>query len=66
MVDISKEMYERNSVEKIVDNDGTFWLNGKNIEEILDHKLFSDCRKDRYELIDEPKKQSNKIFIGKN
>ena len=66
MVDISREMYERNSVEKIVDNDGIFWLNEKDIEKILDHKLFSDCGKDRYQLTDEPKKQSNKIFIGKN
>ena len=42
----------------------------KNIEERLDHKnlreiikYHSDQRKQRYELVDEPNKQSNIIFI---
>ena len=41
----------------------------KNIEERLDHKnlreiiKYSDQRKQRYELVDEPNKQSNIIFI---
>ena len=33
MVDISREMYERNDIETIVDNDGILWLNKKYIEE---------------------------------
>ena len=33
MVDISREMYERNGIETIVDNDGILWLNKKYIEE---------------------------------
>ena len=36
MVDISRETYERNGIETIVDNDGILWLNEKHIEE--------DCR----------------------
>ena len=41
----------------------------KNIEERLDHKnlreiiKYSDQRRQRYELVDEPNKQSNIIFI---
>ena len=38
MVDINREMYGRNGVETIVDNDGILWLNEKHIEEGLDHK----------------------------
>ena len=32
MVDISREMFERNGIETIVDNDAILWLNEKNIE----------------------------------
>ena len=32
MVDISRETFERNGIETIVDNDGILWLNEKNIE----------------------------------
>ena len=71
MVDISRKTYERNDIETIVDNDGILWLNEKHIEEGLDHKNFreiirkyhSDHRKHRYELVKEPKKQCNRIFI---
>ena len=38
MVNISREKYERNGIETIVDNDGILWLNEKHIEEGLDHK----------------------------
>ena len=34
--DISRETYERNDIEKVVDNDGIFWLNEKDTEEGLD------------------------------
>ena len=40
MVDISRETYERNGIETIVDNDGILWLNEQHIEEVLGHKLF--------------------------
>ena len=32
MVDKSRETYERNGVETIVDSDGILWLNKKHIE----------------------------------
>ena len=49
------------------------WLNEKHIEEGLDHKYLwvttvnylSDYRKGRYNLVVEPKKQPNKIFLHK-
>ena len=37
MVDISREAYEREGVDTIVDSDGRLWLNAKHIEG-LDHK----------------------------
>ena len=71
MVDISRKMCERYGIETMVDNDGTLWLNEKHIEEGLDHKnvqeitikYHSDHRKHRYELVDKPKKQYNRILI---
>ena len=53
MVDISRETYERNVVNRIVDSDGILRLNGKHIEEGLVHidlpvttvKYLSDHRK---------------------
>ena len=57
MVNTSRKMYERSGIETIVGNDGILWLNKKHTEEGLDH------RKHRHELVDEPKKQSNRIFI---
>ena len=35
MVDIRRETYERNGVE---DDDAILWLNGKHVEEGLNHK----------------------------
>ena len=63
MVNISREMSERNAIEAIVDNDGILRLNEKHIEEGLDHKHLweiaikhhSDHRKLRYELLTELK-----------
>ena len=45
IVDINREMYERNGLEKVADNDGISWLNEKHIEEGLDHKNLQepDC-----------------------
>ena len=62
MVDIGRKAYERNCVETI-NNDGMLWLNDKNIEEGLHHKnlweittKYSDHRKHKYEIVDQPKK----------
>ena len=49
------------------------WLNQKHIEKRLDHKktqamtakYLSGYIKHKYELVDEPKKHSNRIFIHK-
>ena len=48
-------------------------MNDKHIEKGFDHKnlqvttikYLADHRKHRYRLVDEPKKQSNRIFISK-
>ena len=71
MVDISRKTYERNNIETIIDNYGILCFNEKHIEEGLDYKnlqeiairYYSDHRKHRYELVGEPKKQANRIFI---
>ena len=70
MVGISRETYERNGTETIVDNDGILSLNEKKIEERLDHKSLqeitmkyhSNHTKHRYELVDEPKKTMQQDF----
>ena len=74
MVDISRKKYERNGTETIADNYGILWLNEKHIEEGLDYKKLreittkynSNHRKHKYELVEEPKKQINRIFIDQN
>ena len=71
MVNISRKTYERNGIETIVDNDGILLLNERYIEKGLDHKnlqeitikYHSEHRKHRYEPVEEPKKQVNRIFI---
>ena len=58
MVDISRETYEKNGLETIVDGDGILWLDGKRMDERLDYKnlrvttvkYLSDHRKNRYKL----------------
>ena len=70
MVDINKKTYENNDIEVIVDGIEMSWLNEKHIEEKLDHKNLpaitnkydSVYKIHRYELVDKPKKQPNKIF----
>ena len=72
-VDINRKKYERNGIETIVNSDGILWLNEKHIEERLDHKHLleittkynSNHRKHRYGLVEEPKKQVNRVFINK-
>ena len=71
MAGISRKMYERNSIQTVVGNDGIFWLNEKVIEERLDHKnkkkirekCHSDHGKYKSELVEEAKKQINRISI---
>ena len=41
MGDTSREIYERNGVETIIDSDAILWLNEKHIKEELDHKNFT-------------------------
>ena len=63
MVDISRETYDKNGIEIIVDHDGILWLNEKHRRKIYQKNLreitikyHSDHIKRRYELVDEPKK----------
>ena len=58
MVNITKETYENNDIETIVDSIGKLWLNEKNIEEELGHKTI--CR---YELLNEPKYQPSRRLL---
>ena len=59
----SREPYERNGTETIVDSEGILCLNKKYIEEGLDRKhlretatkYYSDHRKKRHEIVTEPK-----------
>ena len=68
---ITKETYENNGIEVIIDNNDTLWLSERHIEKKLDHKNLraitikycSDYRKHRFELVEEPKKQPNRIFF---
>ena len=71
MVNITKEMYETNGIEAITDNLNTVWLNQRHVQKQLGHKNLSavtnkyneEYKNHRYELIDEPTKQSNRRFI---
>ena len=71
MVNITKEMYEDNGIEVITDNLNTLWLNERHVQKQLGHKNLpavtskydEEYKKRRYELIDDPIKQSNRRFI---
>ena len=68
MADISKETYENNDIEVIVDGAGTLWLNEEYAEEKLGHKNLPVItnkygpvyKKHRYELVD---KQPKRRFL---
>ena len=70
-VDKCRKRYEINYIEKIADNDGTFWSNEKHIEQRVDHKnlryitikYYSHQRKHRCEIVKESKKYVNWIFM---
>ena len=73
MTDISRKTFEISGIETKRDIDGILWLNEKHIEEGLDQKHLQEIttkynlnhRKHRFELVEEPKKQVNRIFIDK-
>ena len=68
---ITKETWENNGIEVIVDSVNTLWLNEKHIEEKLGHKnlpVISNkygkiYKKHRHELVDEPIEQPNRRFL---
>ena len=70
----SLKKHGKNGLEVGVDNNSIFWLHEKHTEEGLDHTnlsvltstYHSDYRKHRYELVDEPKDQPNRIFLHEN
>ena len=71
IINITKKTLENNGIEVIVDIVNTLWLNKKNIEEKLGHKNLPVVtnkydkiyKKHRYELIDKPRKPSNRRFL---
>ena len=71
MVNITKETYENNNIEVIIDEFEKLWLNEKHVKQQLGHKNLrvvttkynKEYRKCRNELIDEPTKQSHRRFI---
>ena len=71
MFNITKETLENRGIEVIVDSVNALWLNEKNIEEKLSHKNLPVItnkydkiyKKNRYELVNKPIKQSNRIFL---
>ena len=68
---ITKETWENNGIEVIVDSVNTLWLNEKHLEEQLGHKNLQVItnknnkiyKKSRYELVDKPIKQPNRKFL---
>ena len=71
MIDISKETLENSDIEVVIDGLNTLWLNEKHIEEQLVHrnvpaitsKYNKIYKKHRYELVNEPIKQTNRRFL---
>ena len=66
MVNITKEKYENNGIEVITNEFGKLLLNERHVQEQLGHKNLpaitkkydEKYKKCRYELIDDPTKQS--------
>ena len=71
MVNINKETYENNGIEVITDKFSKLWLNERHVQQqlglknlpALTNKYDEEYKKCRYELIDDPIKQSNRRFI---
>ena len=70
MVEITKETYEINNIEAIVDDNGILRLNKNHLEEQLKYsnlavvtsKYCPGNKKHRFQLVEKPKKQPNRIF----
>ena len=71
VVVITKETFENNDIEAIIDGVNTLWLNEKQIEKKLGHKNLPSItnkyneiyKKHRRELVNEPIKQPNRRFL---
>ena len=71
MVNTTKETYENNVIEVIIDEFGKLWLNERHVREQLGYKNLAALtnkydekyKKCRYELTDDPTKQSFRRFI---
>ena len=69
MGNITSETYEANGIEVITDKLGELWLNERHVQQQLRHKNLPaltnkyEYKKCRYELIDDPIKQSCRRFI---
>ena len=71
MFNITKETLENNDIEVIADSVNALWLNEKNTEEKLgdknlpaiSNKYDKIYKKRRYELVNEPIKQSDRKFL---
>ena len=71
VVNIIKETYENNGIEVIINKFGELWLNKPHVQQQLGHKNLpahtnkydEEYKKCRYELIDDPIKQSCRRFI---
>ena len=71
VVVITKETFENNEIETIIDGVNTLWLNERHIEKKLGHtnlpsitnKYDEIYKKRRCELINEPVKQPNRRFL---
>ena len=71
MAAITKETYENNGIEVTADELGKLWLNERHVQEQLGHKNLpaltnkydEEYKKCRYELINDPIKQSHRRFI---
>ena len=74
MVNVTKEMYEKNGIEVITDNLNRLWLNERHVQKQLGHKNLAaatnkyneEHKIHRCELIDDSVKQSNRRFIRNN
>ena len=71
MFDITKEAFENNDIEVIIDGINKLWLNERHTEKKLSHKNLPAItnkydeiyKKHIYELVDEPIKQPNRRFL---
>ena len=73
VVEITKETFENNDIEAIIDGVNLSWLNERHIEEKLGqilpaitNKYDKIYKKRRYELVNEPIKQPNRRLLRKD